>query len=1673
MPSTTPRASSNASTGTGTGTTSTPTNKNPTFPLPGIFLQEGSNQTNSNLVLALDFKDSFLIRGDALSTYLKTIPNTTRFCLVGRYSSFNKALVMTAKAQSYTNFSAGTTEYYLLVEPSQLTNNQNDCLTPNLSSSLSAEYSGIALNFDLTTVCATCTSSTTSDALRLYFVNGETVPTLNLSALKLTISGNSTSGNSGTSCIANSACVARGYSCCLQNQCVTDGAIRSGVDILSSGFLSAQEDVKNNPNRFTVYPQYYYVCESATPTDPNNGGTTTDPNYEAQVRLMEQTQLYNCLNQVEDEFSYCTVKYPSIKAQIQAGYSFTTKNDDINFSSFMPSGFSARNNITKIYYAGQTLYEEGTSVVTPINTTYIDTITAPNDSLTTAQSMKFKTNTNISGPDDNLYISFRVDGTCEQLNSSLARCKKTYIQGNTTTTSTYYHPSGNSFAIPTYADLTNYNIIVKLSEINVARFDKWDLSGFSVNFYQTVQPNQKVEITYYVSGATKVAGLTGHRKDTQYSVNLMCGCDTSSGKCNLTPKKDSSGTTLLGYDCYYPSNSSTTPPANQTVYVSSRNMPIRYYDTGGISYDDTNYSQGAPQEGAEFKYTNGDTLKPNNMDLANKIGFNEIYGSIVQGSSSSARPAKTVLVKKDTTYDIYTNDGVFSSCTTCGSDYYSNLQKIFPQTFYSVGGGYSPDNYVSARVNSTSLYRSDDLLFGRACFLPATMIPWTHKPGTDVKTQRRNRLEAQHFLFANGYQRDWFGFDYGSIIGSFDGVTWFSIGNQRRIKASSNRLYLAVNSYFGDLNVDSSFNVTVSESAASSTNTVTHDTMSSGAECQKSHFCSTDNDCIRQLGYEYSCQNVAGVYTEWPTFDALAQETIGSTRRTLSSIVGGMNGQNRRCVYRGRGASCHKNLNDISSTFNDSGVTGLLSCSSNNYCENVTAIPRFNNRIARIANTTTAQNLLYTTNKTDTFGLGARIIGRPYHFYGTEIPNSTVISQLSPGLISGAICIPGKEISTSNNTNELLSKQTTSRQESADKNYGVGRILNSFAANPKFYAACPATNSSGTYAHLLNLPLSAPSGDTLNELTITQNLSTKHLEITPLINVGIFNTSPTETNAQGFPLTIGQGYQKNACLRAPGAACFSDLECAPSDFIATKFNNATGLSSILNDKEISFWKESLICGNPDPKYLNTSLTKNPNFDLKKNKCCRDIGKVLTVGTQQVFGTSFSSYNSISDFYYCDPSLPTADKRPVAGYNKPITSYTRYSRAHTIYGRYSCNINDTGKLKAPIAQFNRTSSEAGMDITYILGQYKTIDELNSKTCCTTHWIRNFADSFGGGHTWAPRKGQVVDKKIFRSLSWRPYDITSYVNPNDYPSASASKRHDPFECKPGEVDMASCEIENFTAAQEKKYLEWFGAFELVGIPQVVIPNHIDPVLGVAKGVTDDGTDSLTSGNQMATAIREPVNETIVNGTVTGAGFPDYTSESLVTPVNGLGEHQGFISMASHATNGKFVNSKVKQIFSPDKFNCCVPTGSEVPEGTTAEQCCTGNIANVGGPLRCCLPDFTDVSVYLNRYVSSEGRGLSDSAYDEKTGYIKDPAIVLQKAANVCCSGKAAYGVAISNLNVPLTGGTVDQSATKTRRFVYRDDGVDNNTETGSVGSRFEAGLKWNNHVYCVPSSYNAGN
>ena len=1599
---------SNSST---TPTPVTPTYAEPTFPLPGIFVQEGALRSSTNFSIPLDFNDSFLIRGKELSQFLRTLPNSTKFCLSGKFNytpGSDKFLLLSAKPKSFTDLVNKTTEFYLQVEPGNDISNQNDCLSYNLTSTLLFGANNPSVHFSLTQLCTNCSSIITSSGLILYFVNGEEVPNISLRSILMTISGSLT--NSTNSCSDSTACKARGFDCCLEAQCVNDGAVRPGA-MSQPGFLNAQEDVSSNPDRFVVYPQFYFVCGTRPNTIGNDSNDTSlDPDYDAQTRLLEFSQLYQCLNKVDGEFSHCTLKYSAPK--MPGTFSAATEGfkDDVNFSSLNPTLGSGTkvNNIVKIIYGGKTIYD-GSSALNANDGTF----GSPNDDLSLAQSVSLNLSLPQNAKDGNLYLTYKIDGTCERLSSNMAKCTKTYVQSSSDTSSTTWHDSSKTYLLPSYADTSGTaNLIVKVSGVVVPEgISTWSKSQgpnrivFSNNF--EIFQNQIVEITYFVTSNSQE--LTRFKTLAQERVNTVCSC-TSSSKCNLRPVIGNDKVSVTDYECIYPMADSGEPPVNQTVYVSNKNIAHRYFDANGVHYD-TDYGDALEPELNSFSYLSNNILKPNNVNQY--IGFNEIYGQFAKSGNFVSRPAKMVKVKKDKLYDIISASGSFSSCISCGNDYYSLLQKVFPQNFAGQAGGYTPDNFTAQRENSSSIYRSDDLLFGRACFVPATMIPWTHTQAGTPRDQRRARLTAQHFLFANGYNRDWFGFDYGSLIGSFDGVNWFSVGNQRRIKASTGKLYLAVNAYLGDLNVDNNFNVTVAEASTYSSEIPDHDTESDGAECQKSHLCSNDNDCFRQLGYDYSCQNITGLTTAWPQFDATGSELVGSTVRTISSIIGGTNGQSKRCVYRGRGAPCIRDLNNLtSSNFNNSSMVGTAMCSHNNSCVPLTTTGRFNDRISRFASTPLAQNLSEAApTLSDIVGLGARIILRPFDYFGTKNVPDLARTTLATNSVS-SICIPGRDVNAGTDTWNLNLRLPSTRTDTSDKILGIGPTTASQSS--KSLDACPATDNSGQSLQTKKETLGTQG---VSAFTISQNLSTNLLDLAPLRAQNIFSS------INGAQVTT-IGYQKNACLRAPGATCFSDLECAPSEFIAAKVKTLN-LSSLLNPAEIKFWEEELVCGNPDFKFVSPG-NKNPEFNIKKNKCCREYGKTLTVFTQ----TAGSAHQ------WCNNVSSTIN---VAGVNQSYTASSRYSRVHTAYDKMTCDRTKVDQASKTFA-LSMVAGSATDRWVQILGQYKTLDTLNQRTCCTNHWVRSFSTENGGGHAFEKSKLQNIDKTMFRNISWEADDKDSVVPDPD----SA------FECGADQYLNASCEIKNLTPLEEEKYLTWAASLELVGIPQVAIK-------------TNDQIFMLVNDNQDTPSANEPLRES--------TGAPIMLKSSASNP-DFIEDDKRYISGTNYTQlnmSGSGKNS-MKKVFSENEFNCCIPSGQELPENITPGECCTGFNAKINGQKICCLPDFTDVTLYLNRYVSSEGRGLSDSAYDPATGYIKDPAQVSLMAAqkNLCCSGQTMTGVAISQLPIPLINGTISPNANaKVRRFTYRNDDVDNNEETGSVGAIFDAGVRWNNHVYCVPA------
>lgn len=1611
----------NSSSSSNGGTTTTPTSnyQEPTFPFSGTFLQQNSSQSAGVLSLPLSFTDSFLVRGKALSQYLRKLPNTTKFCLVGKYTyvtGSDKFLLLTGKPKSFTDTIKKTTEYFLQVEPSNSSANQNDCNVYNLTNELLSTTTSGSIYFSLQQLCTDCSATVTSEELKLFMVNGQEVATVSMSGLMLAISGNGTP--SGNSCSDSTACQSLGYDCCLAGQCVRDGASKPGNSDLDPAYLSAKEDVRVNPSRFTLYPQYYFVCASRP---PGSGGTTppaSDPNYDASVRLMELTNLYNCLNKVDGEFSHCTVKFSDVSTAVPGNFSAGDVGydafDDVNFSTVNTNlGIGTKaNNIVKIVYAGKTLYENETA-----QAGFTFNAATFNDDLTTAQSINLTATLQTDAPDDNLYITYKTDGSCERVGSTLARCTKTYIQNSSDVNATTYHDNSATFLLPDYADLVSSSVIVKVGGITIPEDPaNWSKSTGPNQVVFVTPPfnNQKIEITYFVTGAA-ASSLTKSRYTAQTSVNSMCSC-ASGTKCNLKAVYNEANA-LVNYECTYPAPPMTEPPVNQTVSVSSKNIPHRYYDGNGVNYDE-DYASAPAQEGTAFSYTSGNVLRPSNVTTY--TGFNEIYGSFLK-NGSFARPAKMVRVKKDKMYDLMVSIGGFSTCVSCGNDYYNALQRIFPQSFSTGGGGYAPDLFESRKESNSSAYRADDLLYGRACFVPATMIPWTHTADIDPMLQRQKRLEAQHFLFANGYNRDWYGFDYGSLIGSFDGVNWFSIGSSRRIKARSNRMFLAVNAYFGDLNIDNGITVNVTETANFANTTIpTFDMNTDGAQCQKAHFCSSDNDCIRNLGYDYTCQNVSSVSTNWPTFDANGMEvaTASTTKRSLSSLIGGMNGQSRRCVYRGRGAPCDQDLTQTDPSLYYSGSTapGTLACSPNHSCQPVNTA-RFNDRIARFGNTPTNQNAINAAapaGLSDTVGLGARILGRPFEYYGSTAAVASTQATLLANSVT-AMCVPGKDVTNAVTTFDLNNRFPASTVDAADKISGVGQTMNTAATNAKYYNACPATDVSGTLMHHTDQNLTVST--LLSQAAISQNLSTNMLDLAPLTALGIFSSTAGS-------LISSVGYQRNACLRAPGAACFSDFECGPSANIANKARTAD-LSALLSTAEEKYWEEELVCGNPDFKLVNNGAL-NPNYDLKKNRCCREFGKEMTVYTQTNDGSG------LLDHRWCDSGT---SQPVVAGVNVAVTSPNRYSRVHSGYDKMTCDPAQASVTK-PFA-LSIYNADKNLALKQILYQYKTLDTINQRTCCTTHWVRKFHSDNGGGNRFARSKMQSIDKEMFKHISWNPQD-TSVVTDGA------------FECDPNNYANVSCEVKSFTPSEEQKYLSWASSLELIGIPQVAVATNDQ----VFKLVDDSQLDASGSTLPLDNSIKD------VNTVPGGADFVE------------AGTGYQYYS-ASNYTKFNMASGQLKKVFSENQFNCCIPSNQQVPDYTNADQCCTGYIGNINNVKRCCLPDYTDLTVYLNRYVSSEGRGLPDTAYDPKTGYIKDPGEVkrIAQAKNLCCSGTVMSGVAISQLSIPLTGGLYKpaDALSTSRRFNYRSDAVDNNSETGSVGSIFDAGVRWNNHLYCVPAGF----
>ncbi len=776
-----------------------------------------------------------------------------------------------------------------------------------------------------------------------------------------------------------------------------------------------------------------------------------------------------------------------------------------------------------------------------------------------------------------------------------------------------------------------------------------------------------------------------------------------------------------------------TPFTSLNTGVPSRSAPHRFFKaTDGSSVDDmsTIAGQAIEPEGTPFYY----------LDESNKtepvqgaFSMNAILGQF-STELNRALPAKMINVNYDETYIIRATSGTYTPCPTCRADSWFATFSAFPSSTMGYGlvaKGYSTNR--QAMELNTNRGNYEDTIFGRACWLPPTMLPFSHQKNSDINTQRRNRLTTQASMWVNGYQRDWFGFNKGALIGSFDGVRWFAIGQGRRVRATSNKLFLAVNAAYADLadptdhvvsivadvggnpNLDYDFNPSLDYGDAS---------QNQGATCQHWHQCKVDSDCVAKLGWEYTCLDTSEYRSRWPKFDIygaeIANEEISEAR--YNDIIFGNipSGSNKRCVYRGKGAPCKRDYTTLSA--NDQ---KQFACAPNYYCEDADA-GRFNDSISREPAPFDAF----------LFGQGSQVLGRPktYVGAGNNLTNETVsnirynASIFATDTTDFGLCMPGKRLTST------LIEQHRDRDSSKRVDY-INQIssCDSTATGSSRVVTCPLfemeenqTEEKGDYilsaTNIIERHQQNACGQESQRVISSSTENTfKLIELERLSS--IINISDPSL-------------AQDACYRRPGSYCHTDLDCQPNILHSDKANFFSNTYFGGTDAEKYYWQENMICSQAQAK---PALQDSDYFDydLTLNRCCREVGQNMTMFTQDDNSIIPDNLNNTG----LDVDLFPYDGPSATG------RYSRYVVAQPQDGPFST----TPYAQSPIVEQNTVPRQF---------QWKTINDTGSKSCCGGGWIRKFAD---GTNNWKNKNRLSLNPSSFTCLNYQAdYPINNPVS-----------------------------------------------------------------------------------------------------------------------------------------------------------------------------------------------------------------------------------------------------------------------------------------------------------------------
>ncbi|MCO4755174.1 MAG: hypothetical protein KC478_11885, partial [Bacteriovoracaceae bacterium] len=304
-------------------------------------------------------------------------------------------------------------------------------------------------------------------------------------------------------------------------------------------------------------------------------------------------------------------------------------------------------------------------------------------------------------------------------------------------------------------------------------------------------------------------------------------------------------------------------------------------------------------------------------------------------------------------------------------------------------------------------------------------------------------------------------------------------------------------------------------------------------------------------------------------------------------------------------------------------------------------------------------------------------------------------------------------------------------------------------------------------------------------------------------------------------------------------------------------------------------------------------------------------------------------------------------------------------------------------------------------------------------------------------------------------------------------SASYRHESLptcDATPGGAGTTQCD-NGMEPGNALYYLTKLARLELLGVPQIFYePLYCNSNRSrLVGGIFDIASSTREAFDAISIDYDPNVNvqslEQIYTDAVTGADGSHTTAgidENLTNHLNGKITFQDKVSLP--------------QIFSGHEFKCCIELGEKTPDSS---KCCS-NFSTIdnAGDRTCKLPQGTNLNVYFNKFISSEGIGEEKPAgglvEDDFVPVSGEPKLnlgvnnkLIALGQEYCASGSTRKGAAFGYFYGEPNNGSfiqINNTDEDSKRFSIIDSTNDLDGDNASGFNFFQQGLRWDHHFYC---------